>query len=336
MFKSATAKLTLWYLGIIMAISLIFSFMIYEITNQEVGARIKHFQTQVYQPYAPDATPILRIGLPGSESLRLDEQETAAHNVLVLLFYVNFIVLASGGLASYYFAKRTIRPIEAAHEAQARFTSDASHELRTPLTTMRTELELALRDPNASKDDLREVLESNLEEVDKLTNLSRMLLDLSRLEHGKLEFKPVDLGKLVNETVDALHLPKGRVNFDIKADHIVVADRVAIGEVVSILIDNALKYSPAKSVINLKVSGDKHRARLIVSNQGDGIAAEALPHIFERFYRADSSRTSSKTPGFGLGLALAKQIVDLHGGEISVTSRPGKTTTFALLLPKLS
>lgn len=331
MFKSATAKLTLWYFGIIMAISLIFSFMIYQITNHEVGARIEHYQTQAYRP----TTPGFPRSFDPSDTLVESEQEAASRSTLVLLFYINVVVLGSGGIASYYFAKRTLRPIEAAHEAQARFTSDASHELRTPLTTMRTELELTLRDPDATKEDFREILQSNLEEVDKLSNLSRMLLDLSRLEYGKLELKPVDLSKLADETIAGLHLPKGRVKFDGKADHIVVADRVAIGEVASILIDNAVKYSPDKSVVNVKVTGDKHRAKLIVSNSGEGISAEALPHIFERFYRADSSRTSSKTPGFGLGLALAKQIIDLHDGEIIATSHPGKTTTFTVLLPKL-
>lgn len=331
MFKSATAKLTLWYFGIIMAISLIFSFMIYQITNHEVGARIEHYQTQVDRP---SASGILRV-LDPNDSLVTSEREAASQNTLMLLFYINIVVLGSGGLASYYFAKRTLRPIEAAHEAQARFTSDASHELRTPLTTMRTELELTLRDPDATKEDLREILQSNLEEVDKLSNLSRMLLDLSRLDYGKLELKPVDLGKLTQETIDGMHLPKGRIKFDGKTDHIAVADRVAIGEVVSILIDNAVKYSPAKSVVNVKVTGDKHRAKLTVTNGGEGIPPESLPHIFERFYRADSSRTSSKTPGFGLGLALAKQIVDLHDGEIIASSHPGKTTSFTVLLPKL-
>lgn len=329
MFKSATAKLTLWYFGIIMAISLIFSFMIYQITSAEVGARIQHYQTEAYRP------PSFPGSLEPNNSLREEEQETAAHNVLILLFYINVVVLGSGGVASYFFAKRTLRPIEAAHEAQARFTSDASHELRTPLTTMRTELELTLRDPEATKEDFREILQSNLEEVDKLSNLSRMLLDLSRLEYGKLELKPVDLSKLVEESIGSLHLAANRLKFEGKADHIIVADRVAIAEVASILIDNALKYSPAKSVVNIKVTGDKHNARLTVTNSGEGITAEALPHIFERFYRADSSRTSSKTPGFGLGLALAKQIIDLHDGEITATSRPGKTTTFTVLLPKL-
>jgi signal transduction histidine kinase len=331
MFRSATAKLTVWYFGIIMAISLIFSFMIYQITNHEVGVRIEHYQTQVDQPTITGFPH----NLDPNDSLLEGEQEAAARSTLALLFYINIVVLGSGGIASYYFAKRTLRPIEAAHEAQTRFTSDASHELRTPLTTMRTELELTLRNPDATKEELREVLQSNLEEVGKLSDLSRMLLDLSRLEYGKLEFNPVDLGKLTRETIDGLHLPKARVKFDGKADHIVVADRVAIGEVASILIDNALKYSPAKSVVNVKVSGDKHRAKLVVSNSGEGISPAALPHIFERFYRADSSRTSSKTPGFGLGLALAKQIIDLHDGEITATSHPGKTTTFTVLLPKL-
>src|SRR5690606_24862255 len=107
----------------------------------------------------------------------------------------------AGGVGSYYLARRTLRPIEEAHEAQSRFTSDASHELRTPLASMKTELEVALRDPALNKEEMRELLVSNLEEVDKLTKLSQNLLQLSRLEQENIQLERVVLREVISGVV---------------------------------------------------------------------------------------------------------------------------------------
>src|SRR5690606_27239432 len=120
------------------------------------------------------------------------------------LVYLNCIVLAAGGVGAYFLARRTLRPIEEAHEAQSRFTSDASHELRTPLAAMKAELEVTLLSKELDEAETREVLESSLEEVEKLTRLSDLLLKLSRLEYDKLERAPLSLAAAAESAVKSL------------------------------------------------------------------------------------------------------------------------------------
>jgi len=270
------------------------------------------------------------------EDLRQAEVDSADTNLSTQLVYANLFVLFIGGFISYFLARRSLAPIEKAHEAQSRFTSDASHELRTPLAVMKTELEVALRDTNATTYDLKEVLKSNLEEVDKLTKLSEMLLSISRIDNSGLKLGPVNLTKITQETIKRFGKPAGRIHFKPGRQQIIYGNEVAIADIVKILIDNALLYSPIDSIIDISISSENHNALFEISNAGSGIEPDKIPHIFDRFYRADSSRTNGKHKGYGLGLALAKNIAELHNGQLSVTSSPNEMTTFTLVLPKKS
>lgn len=328
MFHSATVRLTAWYLLILMSISLLFSITVYEVATIEVRDRLRHFQNQFEAP-----------GINSSEApnhrlysaLRQRLHETANHNLFITLVYVNLLVLIGGGALSYVLARRTLNNIEHAHDTQSRFTSDASHELRTPLAAMKAELELALQNPKLSKADMRELLESNLEEVNKLTALSQTLLSLSKLDHAKLDFEPVDLATTASEVAQRYDRNQRRISLDIPKDPLTIsANRAALEQLLTILVDNALKYSPAESKISATLSRRGRHAVFRITNYGKGIPTEKLPYIFERFYRADESRTAA---GTGLGLALAKEIVAIHKGELSVSSTPEKETTFEFLLP---
>ena len=199
MFHSATLKLTGWYLLILMAISLIFSVVIYNIVSNELGDRLEQLQSRFERSNI--AIPFDGLHNPTYTAFRIDQDARAKTNLLVSLIYVNLLILATGGAGSYLLARRTLQDIEAAHEAQSRFTSDASHELRTPLAAMRTEIEVALRDKDATKTELRETLESSLEEVNKLTNLSQMLLHLARAEHNDLEMTAISLPAITENIV---------------------------------------------------------------------------------------------------------------------------------------
>lgn len=322
MFRSATFKLTAWYLGILVAISLLFSVVIYSISLGEVRTRIGFIQSNLGMPQ------------PKYEVLReLQLHETEA-NLIASLSITNLIIWVAGGFGSYYLARRTLRPIEEAHEAQSRFTSDASHELRTPLASMKTELEVALRDPNLSFDETRELLTSNLEEVNKLASLSQMLLQLSRLEHSKLTSEKVDLATATKSVIKRLDKTGARIQIEGKTRR-VFANPASVEELLTILLDNALKYSPPDSIVTIRLYGQRQMAGFEVTNSGKGIPKKDLPHIFDRFYRVDASRTGGEKKGYGLGLSLAKKIVQLHGGELSVSSSDTHTT-FSVLLPKLS
>ncbi len=327
MFHSATLKLTGWYLLILMLISIVFSVVIFNITAHEVGTRLEHLETSLQR------TPGFIGGPPPTNTARTIETRDASTTIGLELIYANVCILILGGLGSYFLARRTLRPIEQAHEAQSRFTSDASHELRTPLAVMKTELEVALRDPNSSVDELRDILTSNLEEVEKLSQLSEMLLSLSRLDHDNLELQPTDIVETTREAMARFSLPADRIQLKAPTRLAVMANQPALRELVCILLDNALKYSPADSLVSIVLTKQTPYARFEITNTGPGIAPEKLPYIFDRFYRADSSRTSGEQKGYGLGLALAKKIVELHNGELSVTSEIGHRTSFTVLLP---
>lgn len=307
--------------------------VIFGIASGEIQTRLERLQTNLQhsRQFQNSSTPPPVMAM---EDLSQVEENAAAVNLSTQLVYVNIFVLFIGGFISYYLARRSLEPIEKAHEAQSRFTSDASHELRTPLAIMKTELEVAIRDNDATTDSLKEILKSNLEEVDKLSKLSEMLLSISRIDNTGLKLGPVNLTKITKEVIKQFGKPANRVALSSKRQHTINGNEVAIADVVKILIDNALLYSPADSTVNISIYSDSHDVTFEISNVGQGIDADKLPYVFDRFYRADSSRTNGDHRGYGLGLALAKNIAELHKGGLSVTSEPGVVTTFTLTLHK--
>lgn len=333
MFHSAILKLTGWYLLILMTISLIFSVVIYNITSKEIESRLEQLQSRFERSFVIESYED-NTHNPIYTAFRKDQDERAKGNLLASLFYVNVSILVAGGAGSYVLARRTLQDIEATHEAQSRFTSDASHELRTPLAVMRTELEVALKDSGLTKDELREVLESSLEEVNKLSRLSQMLLQLSKAEYDKLEMAKLNLKDIVAQVVKRQNQPQGRITITSSQNVPAAYGNVAsIEELIMILVDNAVKYSPASSTVTVKLSRQNNKACLQISNAGKGIKPDDLPYIFDRFYRGDASRTGGTKAGYGLGLALAKKIVEIHRGGLSATSAVNHTTTFKVVLP---
>ena len=187
-FTSATIKLAGWYLMILMIVSLLFSSIIFQVARSEVDAQIHKIIVQRKGDF-----PAINL------SERIDN---STRNLLISLGYINLIVLLAGGWCSYLLAKITLRPIETAHKAQSRFVANASHQLRTPLAIMKAETEFALKNRKANKAELTETLESNLEEINKLTELTAMLLELSRTENKlTLEDKSFNLTELISELV---------------------------------------------------------------------------------------------------------------------------------------
>ncbi len=328
MFESATVKLTAWYLAIIVAVSLLFSVVIYSIASSEVGNRIGTIQSS--------SRPSFNLSLNKFNNIRDAQVHEAEGNLIGSLIITNACIWLAGGFGSYYLARRTLKPIEEAHEAQTRFSSDASHELRTPLASMKTELEVALRDPQLKKEEMRELLKSNLEEVNKLTKLSQMLLQLSQLDHASIKREKVLLQPAIKSATERFGKEAARVTFEGDKTLSVNANMSSVEELLTILLDNALKYSPERSSITITLIAQKQLVGFTVSNSGPGIPADILPHIFDRFYQADTSRTGGDKKGYGLGLALAKKIVELYNGELSVSSAPNTITTFKVLLPKFT
>jgi len=250
---------------------------------------------------------------------------------------MNLAVITLGGFGSYLLARRSLKPIEAAHEAQSRFASDASHELRTPLAIMKSEIQVAMRDTSLDSKDYKELLQSNLEEVDKLTDLSQSLLQLSRLDYGELErSERVDIVKTVKKAAKSLKIPTDRLRYSLPDSTITIdGNESTLGDLFRILLDNAVKYSPEGTPIGVSLTSNGRTCKVTVSNEGEGINSKDLARIFDRFYRTEKSRGSANAAGYGLGLSLAKEIVNLHDGSISATSTPGKITSFTVALPQV-
>lgn len=335
MIKSATFKLTLWYLGIIMALSLLFSVALYQASYTQLAANVERQRDAVGRLLLP---PELEPRRDAIMTALADQLEADRRNLLLRLGALNLVTLLIGGAASYMLARRTLEPIEASLEAQGRFTADASHELRTPLTAMRTEIEVALRERGLSAHDARQLLASNLEEIAKLEALSAGLLRLARFENG-LDPAAVTTTPVRELFSDAAaryqsRLDEHHVNLEITAgDETVSGDRDSLTELVAILLDNAIKYSPSPSSVTLSSKVTKDDVRLSVADHGIGIKASDIPHIFDRFYRSDPSRARANVGGYGLGLSIAKRIADIHHGTISVESKPEKGSTFTVKLP---
>jgi len=322
-FGSAIIKLTLWYLLIIMLISLIFSTVIFQVSNQALLRSL---------PLGGGPGQHILITDPEQfEVLRSKLADVGRDELIQNLVFLNIIMLVSGGAASYLLARRTLTPMHEAMITQSRFTSDASHELRTPLTAMRTEIEVALRDSNASKTDYKETLASSLEEVVSLQSLSDNLLLLA--SDSPLKMETVSLDTVTKEALHSVRplLRKKQITIDNQVEsHAIKANKDSLVQLVVILLDNAIKYSDEQSRITLTNSLHSKTVTLAVTDQGRGMSATDAAHIFERFYRASPSRSSSQVAGHGLGLSIAQRIAEKHDTKIYVTSAPGEGSTFSV------
>ena len=227
--------------------------------------------------------------------------------------------------------------LQRSFEQARNFSIDAAHELRTPLTAMRCESEVALL-RNSSAEELRRVLRSNLEEINRITSIVNDLLTVAQGEAGTLELRhesvPLsDLAGNIVETVQVLAEDKAvRLEAEIEPGVRVNGDSLRLSQLLLNLLDNAIKHSGPGQTVRMTIGKDGLAPVLRVEDSGAGIAEEDIPHIFDRFFRTDRSR-SRQVPGSGLGLSISKWIVDAHGGQINVTSRLGAGSTFTVRLP---
>ena len=227
------------------------------------------------------------------------------------------------------------------YKSQQQFIADASHEIRTPLTVICSELEAAAQ--HATDPALKDSIQLSLSETDRLARLADGLLLLARLDAAqvKLTLTPVRLDELIAagvQRVGALASKKAiTFRIDIAEPIEVEADEEKLMSVLRNLLDNAVKYSWDSTTVTISLArsgGDRGNILLAVEDCGAGIPPQAIGSIFNRFYRADASR--SATEGHGLGLAIARQLVELHGGTISVRSELGRGSRFTVELPSKS
>jgi heavy metal sensor kinase len=220
--------------------------------------------------------------------------------------------------------------------SEKRFIQDVSHELKTPLTILKGELEVALKKARTTGE-YAAILQSNLEETEKMSKIVGDLLTLARFDNRevRLESARINLKELLERAAASLAGVAGKAGVTVElsaggGNLETDGDAGQLGRLFLNLLDNAIKYSPGGGKVSVSIYEEGHRPAVKVADTGAGIPAADLPHIFKRFYRADSSRSSS---GFGLGLAIAKSIAEAHGAEISAQSAPDRGSAFTVTFP---
>ncbi|MFO0703746.1 MAG: HAMP domain-containing sensor histidine kinase [Patescibacteria group bacterium] len=346
MFHSARLKLTAWYLLIIFFISLFFSVTVYQMLTSEVDRfvamqKAKFERRFMDQDFLPSE---LRNKLqPPQLMIYIDPDlvnETKGRIALSLII-IDTAILGISGMLAYFLAGKTLVPIANMVDDQQRFVGDASHELRTPLTALKSAIEVNMRDKNLSLDDAKELLINAKDQVDRLTHLSNALLELSTSSSNKNSkkintFESSNAKKVVENVMSEMKSIADQKNIKITSSPIDL--NLQIGErelyrVINILVDNAIKYTKDGGEVQIKLAKNKKSGIIIVNDNGIGISKTDALHIFDRFYRADDARVYATSSSYGLGLSIAKKLVEESRGRIKVTSEVGKGTTFVVHLP---
>ena len=225
------------------------------------------------------------------------------------------------------------RQLEDALDSQRRFVADASHELRTPLTTVRGNIELLRRDPPIDAGERAEIVADTTEEVDRLIRLVSQMLVLARADAGQtLRCEPLPLRPLLEDVCRQTRLlaPTRNIACGFIVEASVLGNHDALKQVLLILLDNALVHTSPEATVEMTAAVADGPVVIRVRDTGAGIPPDVLPHIFERFYRGQASRTGR---GAGLGLAIAKELIEAQGGTLTVESAPGQGATFTATLP---
>lgn len=266
-------------------------------------------------------------------------EKNTLNRLLMILLSIAVLSIIIVAIISIFLSRWATKPIQSAWEKQKRFVADASHELKTPLTVIEANMDVVMSNPDSTISEQEKWLDYIRTETERMSKLVHSLLYIAKTDSG--EQKAIMKRFNISETIvgvclvfESLIFEKGRtLETAIASDLKICGDEEKIKQLATILIDNALKHSDENGRIYVTLDPDekKGRVRLIVANSGEAIPLESQEKIFERFYRVDKSRARA-TGGSGLGLSIAKGIVDEHGGRIEVSSGNGELTRFVVVI----
>lgn len=290
-----------------------------------------HFRILTYRVPQPQGPVFLQL------ARTLSDQDRALAQFLLGLLAVGGMSVVLIGVGSWWLAGRSVRPAQQAWKQQQTFVANASHELRTPLAVMRASAEVLMRGLAANNRNQRTLLGDLIDECDHMSRLVSNLLTLSRLDAGQLALDRVSIAVntlLVDVQRQASPLAQTLdIALTVKSEPCRAwGDPVQLRQVILILLDNALQHTPAGGTIHLEVVAQLQSVQIVVADTGSGIAPEHLPHVFERFYRSEDSR-SSAYQGAGLGLAIAHALIEAQHGQIAIESREHAGTRVHVTLP---
>lgn len=324
-FKKAVILLTTYYTVGVFIVLAIFNIMVYglfvnslQIKDSESGEK------SLLQNY-PN----------GSEEGRIKEMQDNLANILLIS---DAIILILTLIVAYISSKRTLAPLEESYKRQTRFVADAAHELRTPLAVIKAGSEVILRNSRTT-DEYEKFIKESLEEVERLTKLSNDLLFLAHNNNKKVNLtSKVSLSLICKKQIETMRVYASTKNITIKDfvedDLVILGNREDLVRLVINLLKNAIDYNKKEGEVKVTLRKRNDKIALSIEDNGIGIKKEDLAQIFERFYKADNSRTQNSS-STGLGLSIVKEISDEHKGIIEVYSNIDKGTTFIVIFPSL-
>lgn len=323
-FNEAVIRLTAYYTAGVFLILIVFSFLVYGLFSAGVGEQITEDRAELYEA--------------GEETEDADEFfHEVTENLLNILLLSDAVLLLVTVLVSYILARKTLAPLAIAYQRQQRFVADVAHELRTPLAVMKAGSEVLLQHDRTQEQYKKFTAESQ-EEVDRLITLSNDLLFLIQNNAvGKESFEKFSLSQVCEtqskNVVPYAELSSITLDSHIEKNVIVRGKKDDIARLLLNILKNAIDYNKPQGKVVVTLVKKQRQAILTVEDTGIGIAPHNLAHIFDRFYKADSSRTQKHTAGSGLGLSIAQEIATRHGGTIDVKSILGEGSTFVLSFP---
>jgi signal transduction histidine kinase len=332
-------QLTIWRLtAVYLVVLALILFISSSVTYSAFSNRLEH-RFYNYRPPANTSYIMFQRILTPEEFRVLPNPADVRQDLILSLIFVNGVLLIGAGALSYYLAQITLDPIRAAYERQRRFLSDASHELRTPLTIMKTDLENLLAD-QALAEKPREGARSNLEEVERMSRIVNDLLLLSRIDENGEQHRnlaKVDLGQTIEAVADRLKplADQHGVSIDFvrpTPQLELLTDTNLLQNALVNVIKNAIIYNKAQGLVKINLAAGAGKYKITVADTGIGISQTDLARIFDRFYRAEPSR-SRETGGSGLGLSIVQAAVKNLGGTIDIESEPDRGTTVSIALP---
>ena len=316
-FERARVKLTLFYVGTMITIMGIFSLVLIATLEKNIQDSLEDIT---------GGNPLQHMALVRAK----DTIETVVYTIDSIL------ILFIGGVG-YFLAGRTLRPIQQSLDRQKRFTADASHDLRTPLAIMKTEIEVALQNNHADNSTYRKTLKSGLEEIQTMSLLVEDLLTLARTENKNkditkmyIDYQDV-LNKLVERTQKQVNEKSISVELDIKDTGKIYVHEHSFTRALQNIVQNAIRYTKSDGVISITLARIGKHFTLAIKDTGVGISQKDLPYVFDRFYKASHSRNDQA--GSGLGLSIAKEIIEMYDGSLSIESNEGKGTTVTIVMP---
>lgn len=322
-YKKATVSLTIYYTLSVVLVLMVFNLLVYFLFNSNFQeSRNEYLEHSLLEDH--------------EDTYNEDWAEQVQESFAGILLTADLIIIFLTLIVAYVLAKKTLTPLEESYKKQTRFVADAAHELRTPLAVMQAGGEVVLRS-DRSVDEYKKFISESLDEVKRLTTLSNNLLFLARNDKKKInlivENSFTDICRKQIETMRSYALKKNIVIADsISDDVFVLGDGDDLIRMIVNLLKNAVDYSHKDGEIEVSLKKQNNKAVLVIKDFGVGIKESDLGHIFERFYKADDSRTLNST-STGLGLAIVLEIVKEHKGTIKVDSILGKETTFTVILP---